>query len=147
MFWAGITRTGRRISKFLEVNENMNSENFVKILKQARVPDFLKRHNLKLLQDRATPHISKPTSNYLKSQGVQTLLIPGVSPDFNPVENLFARMKRMLENRQTQTLDQLKSEVKKVWRSLPKSYLITLIESMPNRMKHAMQSNGNPTKY
>ena len=111
------------------------------------MPDFLKRHNLKLLQDRATPHISKPTSNYLKSQGVQTLLIPGVSPDFNPVENLFARMKRMLENRQTQTLDQLKSEVKKVWRSLPKSYLITLIESMPNRMKHAMQSNGNPTKY
>ena len=70
MFWAGITRTGRRISKFLEVNENMNSENFVKILKQARVPDFLKRHNLKLLQDRATPHISKPTSSYLKSQGV-----------------------------------------------------------------------------
>ena len=75
MFWAGITRSGRRISKFLEVNAKMNSENFVKIMKQARVPDFLKRHNLKLLQDRATPHISKPTTNYLNSQGVQTLLI------------------------------------------------------------------------
>jgi hypothetical protein len=35
MFWAGITRSSRRISKFLEVNAKMNSENFIKILKQA----------------------------------------------------------------------------------------------------------------
>ena len=46
----------------------MTSENIVKILKKARVLDFLKRHNLKLFQDRATPHISKPTSRYLKSR-------------------------------------------------------------------------------
>jgi transposase len=42
------------------------------------------------------------------SQGVKTLLNPGVSPDFSPVENLFARMEQMLENRPTRTLEQLR---------------------------------------
>ena len=56
-------------------------------------------------------------------------------------------MKQILENRQTRTLAQLKQEVKKVWRSLPRSYLKSLIDSMPKRMKLAVKNNGHPTKY
>ena len=147
MFWAGITSSGRRISRFLDQNEMMNSVNFVKVLKKARAPAMLRKNKLTLLQDRATPHISKYTSSFMKSEGFKAKFIPGTSPDFMPVENLFARMKQILENRQTRTMDELKAEVRRAWLSLPKSYLRSLIESMPNRMRLAVESQGNPTKY
>ena len=148
LFWAGITRSGKRISGFLDDGAQMNSENFVKLLKKSRVPAFLKKNKLKLLQDRATPHTSAATKSYLNSVGVKgVLLIPGTSPDFNPIENLFSRMKQMLDNRPIRTLAELKSEVKRVWKSLPRSFIASLINSMPNRMKIAAQNGGNPTKY
>ena len=71
----------------------MNSDNFIKVIKKAGAPAMMRKNNLKLLQDKATPHTSGPTTTYLKSEGVRTLFIPGSSPDFNPVENLFGRHK------------------------------------------------------
>ena len=108
---------------------------------------LLRKNKLTLLQDRATPHTSGPTTAFLKSVGVKTKFIPGTSPDFMPVENLFSRLSQLLENRPTRTLQELKVEVRKAWRSLPNSYLRSLIESMPDRMKHAIAVKGNSTKY
>ena len=94
----------------------------------------------------ATPHISKYTSSYLRSEGVKTKRIPGNSRDFMPVENLFVPMnriievrpmKRIIEDRPIKALEKLKVEARQAWRSLSASHLRGLIESMPNGMKLA----------
>ena len=85
----------------------------------------------------ATPHISKYTSSYLRSEGVKTKRIPGNSRDFMPVENLFVPMNRIIEDRPIKALEKLKVEARQAWRSLSASHLRVLIESMPNGMKLA----------
>ena len=125
----------------MDPNERMNSENFVKVLRMPETPAVMRKNKPTLLQDKATPHISKVTSSYLRSEGVKPKLIPRNTPDFMPVEN------QIMENWPTKTFAELKVEARRAWRSLPASYLRSLIESMPNRMKLAIEKKGNMTGY
>ena len=56
MWWAGISTSGKKISRWLGPNETMNSENFVRTMRFAGVPKLFQKNNLKLLQDNAPPH-------------------------------------------------------------------------------------------
>ena len=42
MFWAGIASNGRRISRFLDINEKMNSNSYIKVLRKAGAPSMLR---------------------------------------------------------------------------------------------------------
>ena len=50
-----------------------------------------------------------------------------------PIENLFSRIKQILDNRPTRTIKQLKREVMKAWRELSDEYIGKLCNSVPSR--------------
>ena len=58
---------------------------------------MLKQEKLTLVHDNARVHISKFTTAFLAKEKVKSKLIPGNSPDVMPIENVFVRMKQMLE--------------------------------------------------
>ena len=107
----------------------------------------LKQENLTLCHDRATPHSSKKTSTFLANEGIRTMFTPGRSPDAMPIENVFALMKKRLETVPTRTIDELKSEVTKVWKGLTDDYLEELCTSMRRRCTRILKNDGYPTKY
>ena len=86
---------------------------YVAMLK-SRAISFLKKENLTLCHDLTTPHISQKTSNYLAAEGIRPTHTPGRSPDANPIENVFAIMKRRLETVSTRTIEEVKTGVVKV---------------------------------
>ena len=146
IFWGGIAASGRRVHGFFDPKEMVNSDSYCTMLRRKAVK-VLKEENLILCHDQARPHISKKTSAYLASEGIPTLTTPGRSPDAMPIENVFAIMKRRLELVPTNTIEEVKTEVTKVWRGLSDAYLEELCTSMRRRCTGIIKNNGYPTKY
>lgn len=74
---------------------------------------------------------------------------PPQSPDLNPIENLWMRLKNILsrDGRAKKKL-QLKERIVRAWyRVITRGELLKLIESIPRRCKMVIASKGGPTKY
>ena len=123
----------------------MNSVRYVATLRKAL--QLLKEDGLKLLHDRSRVHTSKMTTMFLQKEKVKSEVIPGNSPDVMPIENLFGRIKQILNSRPTRTITQLKREVMKAWREMSDDYLWELCNSMPSRVREVIKQKGYPTKY
>ena len=100
-----------------------NSATYCTMLSRKAAVKVLKEENLILCHDQAHPHISKMTSEYLANEGINTMTTHGRSPDAMSIENVFVIMKRRLEGVPTNTIEEVKTEVTKVWRGLPNAYL------------------------
>ena len=110
MWWAGISTSGKKISRWLGPNKTMKSENFVRTISSNGVPQFLKKHELKLLQDNAPPHISASTKDFMEKENVKVEFTPPTSPDFMVVKNIFGMMTIRLADTPMRSLEELKSE-------------------------------------
>jgi transposase len=73
---------------------------------------------------------------------------PFNSPYLNPIENLWSILKAKLKkNHQLTLLPQLIQSIKQEWIALPRSLMMKLAHSMPNRIKLCIENSGQMTKY
>lgn len=74
---------------------------------------------------------------------------PAQSPDLNPIENLWAILKRRLavHERAPKNMDELWHRVHDEWNNISKENIQNLVESMPNRIKSVKKNKGLWTKY
>ena len=75
------------------------------------------------------------------------MLWPGNSPDLNPIEHVWAEMKRLLRDRDTSSLPKLEAEIRDIWENLDRSYLKALFDSVPDRLSEVIKNKGKATKY
>ena len=68
-------------------------------------------------------------------------------PDLNPIEHCFGLVKKKLEWHPTQSLKELRLQVRKIWNNLSDDYLHSLCTSMNRRMRAVLKSEGAATKY
>ncbi len=80
---------------------------------------------------------------------IELIKWPGNSPDFNPIENVWAWIKVQLKSTSPTNLEQLKEEILKLWviRMEDSAYLKNLVESMPRRLQEVIERGGNITHY
>ncbi len=103
-------------------------------------------------QDLAPAHTAKSTKSWLNDHGVGVLDWPANSPDLNPIENLWAIVKRKMsivkrKNKRPKNADELKATVKETWASKPPQQCHKLITSMPRRIEAVIKAKTAPTKY
>ena len=72
---------------------------------------------------------------------------PSNSPDLNPIENLWAIVKKNVEKRMPKSLDDLKQFLVEEWELIPDSLLINLVNSMKNRCALIIENNGERISY
>ena len=129
----------------------MNSEKYIELLEDVLLEccDDIGGENFIFQQDGASIHASKTTTEWLKSKNIETLPHPAVSPDLNPIENLWGIMARCVyqNERQFQTVLELKNCIRDVWNNFEITELRKLISSMPDRIFNVIQSNRGKTKY
>ena len=140
IFWGGIAAS-RSVHGFFDLKEMVNSATHFTMLRRKAVK-VLKEENLILCHDLARPNISKRTSKYLANEGINSTTTPGRSPDALPIENVFAIIKKRLKAVPTNTIEEVKAEVTKLWRGLEE-----LCTSMRSRCSGIIKNNGYPTKY
>jgi len=92
------------------------------------------------MQDRVPGHLAAFTLEELHEQGIHPIFWPAFSPDLNPTEAVWNKMKDWIEPYhpdllagKQRTYDQLCVVVNKAWEAISPKYLNSLIDSMTER--------------
>lgn len=99
------------------------------------------------LQDNAPAHCSNTSLQWLHNHGINCIDFPPNSPDLNPIENLWADVKRRVDARRPHNTQQLEQYLGEEWEATDPNFLISLAHSMPDRCKAVVLNQGHRTHY
>jgi len=100
--------------------------------------------NFVLVQNNATPHRARRTTQLLADEQVEVMEWPPMSPDMNPIEHVWdhiGRQIRSMENPPTSG-HTLRQAVQRVWDEMPQEVIMRLIDSMPRRTRALAGARG-----
>lgn len=102
---AAITLEGTTADQALVVPDTVNKNAFLSFLESVLLPTLAKGSILVL--DNWTVHHGEEVSELVEHFGCELLYLPTYSPDLNPIEHLFAKVKAFIKSLRPQTLDAL----------------------------------------
>ncbi|MBW0587421.1 hypothetical protein O181_127136 [Austropuccinia psidii MF-1] len=106
------------------------------------------REGLTLMEDGAPIHTAMASQQWREEHQIRKLIWPPNSPDLNPIENLWFKMKYVVTHLfNPKTMDELTVAVNAAWESLPFDHLDSLLLSLPARMQMVVDQNGAPTRW
>ena len=98
-------------------------------------------------EDNDPKHRAILVRNWKERNDIKVLPWPSMSPDQNPIENVWRLMKINMAKKKIRTLSGLKSNLVKEWNRLPKDLAANLAHSMKNRIEALIEANGNYMMY
>ncbi|KAE8249728.1 hypothetical protein A4X06_0g3092 [Tilletia controversa] len=86
---------------------------------------------------------------WLAQHSLTVLDWPAQSPDLNPIEQVWRKLKEQLKTYSTPAanLQQLKDRIQEQWDLIPADYIQRLVASMPARVEAVIKAKGRNTKY
>ena len=150
MVWAVIKIDFRSPIVFLKCKINANK--YQDCLETHLLPfiTISEDENFKFQQDNAPIHTARSTEQWLNDYGISCIEWPALSPDLNPIENVWGLLARRVYDKSKPMLNsvaELESRVKEAWDSIPTGTINRVIESFPSRLLEVLKKNGNMTKY
>ena len=149
MIWASFGWNGK--SSICFVDGRMNSKGYREVLQKHLIDigSCMGGSDWIFQQDNAPIHRAKVNLTWFKSQKINVLPWPSLSPDLNPIENLWGILARKVyvEGKQFRTKKQLKTTIMNSWEEINIEQLRALVESMPKRIFEVIKLNGAKTKY
>ena len=91
---------GRRKTNLIVVQGNLNAQGYINHILQPEAVPFLQRHGPAILMhDIARPHVARICRQFLNRNNINVLPWPAVSPDINPIENIWDYFDRKVRAR------------------------------------------------
>lgn len=151
MVWGGITYGKKTELAFFEQGVKKTAEYYRDLVYEgplsqfmATTPDFL------LMEDGAPIHRSNAPKFWLRDKGVVKIQDwPAQSPDLNPIENLWYRMKVAVPKKLHSDMGQetFSEVIRGAWASLEPNHFNKLIDSMPDRINAVIKAKGRSTRW
>lgn len=149
--WGFITAMG--VGHIVGLNGNQNSVQYTEILEDILMPSMNImnedwRNDMLYMHDNARYHTCPFSRDWIRNHNIQMLEWPSLSPDLNPIENVWAKMvygwgseivatpKAILE-KANQRFDDM----------IGTNFFQNLYASMPRRLNEVINNNGNWCKY
>uniref|UniRef100_A0A672HJ18 Tc1-like transposase DDE domain-containing protein n=1 Tax=Salarias fasciatus TaxID=181472 RepID=A0A672HJ18_SALFA len=86
--------------------------------------------------------------SFLGERRIQSMPWPANSPDLNPIENLWWKLKKMVRSKAPTCKDDLATAIKDSWPQIDEEYCLSLIKSSePQRLQVVRKVKGGATKY
>ncbi len=148
MFWGCFSRAG--LGPLVVVDGIMNKESYLNLLQNTVLPKIRLDDSIDVfMQDNAPCHTARLVKDFLTQESISVLPWPAQSPDLNPIENLWALIKRKLaaEFPIPKTRSELIANVTAIWRGITPELCRNLADSMINRIKEVLEKNGKSTSY
>jgi transposase len=99
------------------------------------------------LHDNSSYHGSHRSHEWFHNNGVSLIELPPHSPDLNPIENLWADLKRRIESRNARDIANLKEIITDEWKKTSQLSCSNLVDSMRDRMRAVIDAEGHKTGY
>lgn len=133
---------------FFPKNVTVNKNNYLELLCDHLPDSFDKCGTDFFMQDGAPCHTAKDVTQWLTDCDIPFFSDwPGNSPDLNPIENLWAILKRKLRQADTSSVTRLKAAIRKEWEEINPDILKNLASSLPTRLNECIKRKGMPTHY
>lgn len=147
LVWGCMSATGVGDLHFIE--QNMDAKLYHHILVRHLQPSARRLIGAKFIfqHDNDPKHTSKLVKSYLAKKRVQVLQWPPQSPDLNPIEHLWAEVKRHLRNFRPSNKEELKAKIEEVWKSISSDVMRKLVGSMSDRCHAVKKAKGMATRY
>ena len=160
MVW-GCFRANQRGELLCFDKGGIDSQVYTEVLRRGVLPiieeeeglleNLIGPRNLIFQQDNAPIHKSKKTADFLRSVNVSSMPWPPNSPDLNPIENIWVRMKREFYRRWVYaksisrtklSRELLKQLLQESWEAIESEYFGLLVASMPRRVADVIKARG-----
>lgn len=148
--WGCLSLTG--LGTLHRIPGHLNGESYRDLLEHVMTPNVLDFHfpdgYFIFQQDNCGIHRSHIVREWLSQQAFEVMTWPSNSPDLNPIENVWASLKRR-RNNNIVAAEPLWLDICRVWDELAAdpTFAVNLINSMPDRMMEVIRLNGDITKY
>ena len=100
-----------------------------------------------LQMDTDPKHTSNVVAKWFKDNNFKVLEWPSQSPALNPIEHLWAELKKRVRARRPTNLTQLHKLCQEEWNKIHPTYYGKRVEGYPKRLTQVKQFKGNATKY
>jgi hypothetical protein len=160
MFWGCIWKGGRsplyRMNRDHTLPTNgYNSTSYCETLRLALLPDWDDWVDL-FQQDNALIHTLRLTSAFMQYHLITTLIWPPYSPDLNPIEHLWWKLKQTIyelyphledEGLSVEAREAFEDAAQEAWERIDQEWIDGLINTMGRRIKAVIKARGWQTKY
>ena len=113
--------------------------------------------DLIFMQNGAKVHQRKELVAWLKEKGYEVMVWPPYSPDLNPIEHVWAELKKLvyklhpelytMEGPEDVIVEKIKGAVYEAWEHISDKFLYSLINSMIEWVKAVRKARGGYTRY
>ena len=123
-------------------------EEVVKKLFLPASKEWFKGEKWQFMQDGASAHTARSTKQLLRDLVEGWIKdFPANSCDLNPIEHVWAELKRRLRGKRFATMAEFKAGVRLAWASIPQSFIRRQVGSMRRRLRAVAQAKGGCTRY
>ena len=149
MVWAGISVTERTELHF--VQGNMNSQYYRDSVLETLVLPIRNRVGAQfiLMDDNARPHRARIITTFLEEHEIQRMEWPAMSPDLNPIENIWGMLGTRVRARNPAPYNvaTLTAALQEEWNNIPQELIRNTVTSMRRRCQECVNLNGAVTHY
>lgn len=148
MVWGCFSSFG--VGNLVFIDGIMYKEDYLKILKENLLESAQKlglETDFKFQHDRDPKHTAKIITHWLNESGINVMKWIGQSPDMNPIENLWALLKRKLKERQITGKNMLKRCLLEEWQKITPDFCNKMVNSMNTRCNMVIKNKGGPINY
>ena len=145
--------TARGLGYLVRLPEGLDAPLYVNILQEQLLGTLewygLETGEVVFQHDNDPKHKAKITMDWLLDSGLSVLDWPSQSPDLNPIEHLWAELKRRLHSREEApgSVEDLWLAMEEEWNGIGADFCVRLIDTMPQRVAAVLQARGGNTSW
>lgn len=149
MVWGGISANQR--TELHVVQGNMNAINYRdNVLEPIVVPMAARMGaGFTLMDDNARPHRARIVTTFLEGHNMNRMEWPALSPDLNPIENIWAILGNNVRNHEppVSSVAELNIALQEEWANIDQAVIRNTIRSMRQRCNDCVRLRGASTSY